>query len=389
MHVHAAVPYLDTLFLPLLVANGVTGVREMWSRDVAVDSIRRRIARGDLTGPRILAPGHLVDGVPPIWPGSPGIDSPEAGRQMVDSLARTGAGFVKVYSRLSPETFRAIAEQARLRGIPFAGHIPTLVSAAEASDLGIRTVEHLTTITSACSREEAALRNETIAAVASPGRWDSAGKIQRGQAERLLNNFDEARCRELARRFVKNETWMVPTITVLRSVAYLDDTTLASDPRMVYMPTTMSRSWDPRQDFRFRMLTPEDWARRKTAYQRQREIIRLFRSEGVRFLAGTDLANPFIFPGFSLHDEMDLMVQSGSTPLQALQAATIEPARFIGGTDSLGTVAPGKVADLVLLEGNPLENIRNTTRMATVVLGGRVLDRSRLDQLLAAGRRSK
>jgi imidazolonepropionase-like amidohydrolase len=379
MHVHAAMPYLDTLFLPLLVANGVTGVREMWSRVGAMDTVRESIARGALVGPRIYGSGNLVDGVPPIWPGSLGVETPEAGRRAVDSLAASGAGFIKVYSRLSPETFRAIAEQARRRGI-------TLVGAAEASELGQRTVEHLTTITSACSREETALREETAAAVATAGRWDSAGKVQRGQVTRLLNSYDERRCRELARRFVKNETWMVPTIVVLRSVASLDDTTLAADPRMVYIPASMSRGWDPRQDFRFRMLTPQDWAQRKAAYQRQREIIRLFRSEGVRFLAGTDLANPFIFPGFSLHEEMDLMVQSGFTPLQALQAATIEPARFLGGTDSLGTVAAGSVADLVLLDANPLEDIRNTTRIATVILGGQVLDRARLDQLLATAK---
>ena len=386
MHVHAAMPYLDTLFLPLLVANGVTGVREMWSGIEIMDTVRQNIGRGALVGPRIYGSGNLVDGVPQIWPGSIGVETPEAGRSIVDSLAARGAGFIKVYSRLSPETFRAIADQARRRGIPIAGHIPTLVAAAEASDLGQRTVEHLTTITSACSREETALREETAAAVATAGRWDSAGKVQRAQVTRLLNSYDEGRCRELARRFVKNETWMVPTIVVLRSVAYLDDTTLAADPRLVYIPASMSRGWDPRQDFRFRMLTPEDWARRKTAYQRQRDIIRLFKSEGVRFLAGTDLANPFIFPGFSLHEEMALMVQSGFTPLQALQAATIEPARFLSGTDSLGTVAAGKVADLVLLEANPLENIKNTTRIAMVILGGQVLDRGRLDQLLANGR---
>jgi imidazolonepropionase-like amidohydrolase len=130
------------------------------------------------------------------------------------------------------------------------------------------------------------------------------------------------------------------------------------------------------------MLRPEDWMIRRRLYDRQREIIALLKQEGVRFLAGTDLANPYIYPGFSLHDELGLMVENGFTPLAALQAATIEPARFLGMTDSLGTVAAGKVADLVLLEANPLEDIRNTARIAAVVLRGQIFDRNRLDQVL-------
>lgn len=387
MHVHAAWPGLDNLFLPLLVANGVTGVREMFSTTSGIDSIRNRVTRGDLLGPRIYGAGNLVDGRPPIWPGSAVAGSAEDGRRIVDSLLQQGADFIKVYSRLSPEAYRAIAAEAKRRGVPFAGHIPSLVSAAEASDLGQRTVEHLTTLPQACARNGDSLRAELAAVVNTPGKgWDSAGRLQSRQAALLLAGYDPALCRDLARRFVKNETWMVPTIVVLRSVSHLNDTSLARDPRLAWIPTRMSNGWDPSRDFRFRMLRPEDWVVRRRVYDRQREIIALLKQEGVRFLAGTDLANPYIYPGFSLHDELGLMVENGFTPLAALQAATIEPARFLGLTDSLGTVAAGQVADLVLLEANPLEEIRNTTRIAAVVLRGQILDRKRLDQVLQAGR---
>lgn len=388
MHVHAAFPGLDQLFMPLLVANGVTGVRDMFSQISQLDSARARIGRGALVGPRLIGSGNLVDGVPPIWPGSRSVRTPEEARRAVDSLARAGAGFIKVYSRLSPEAYRAIAAEAKRVGIAFAGHVPSLVSAAEASDLGQRTIEHLTNLATACSSDEAALLAEVAAVVSDSARgWSAAGPVQLRQVARIQQTYDPVRCRELARRFIRNDTWMVPTMVVLRSVSHLDDTTLASDPRLVYIPSNMSRGWNPRADFRFRSLTPEDWAIRQTVYARQREIISLLRSENVRFLAGTDLANPYIFPGFSLHDELGLMVEAGFTPLQALQAATIEPARFLGAVDSMGTVAAGKLADLVLLDANPLEDIRNIARVNAVIAAGRLYRRPQLDSLLAEGRK--
>jgi len=387
MHVHAVNPGLDRLFLPLLVAHGITGVRDMWGGWHSLDSARARIGRGAIIGPRIFGAGNLVDGVPPIWPGSLAVATAEAGRRAVDSLAQGGAGFIKVYSRLSPEAYHAIVDESKRIGITFAGHIPTLVPAAEASDLGQLTVEHLTNVLLGCSRDEARLRGDIQAAVSSPRGWDSAGIVSRGQVQAVLDSYDPARCRELARRFVRNGTWMVPTITVLRSTAYLDDTMLAQDPRLAYINAGMAAGWNPKQDFRFRALTAEDWARRKATFRRQMEIVGLLKQEGVRFLAGTDLANPYIYPGSSLHDELTNLVSTGFTPLAALQAATIEPARFLGATDSMGTVARGNVADLVVLHANPLEDIRNTARIRAVVSGGRLFDRKALDGLLAEGKR--
>ena len=140
------------------------------------------------------------------------------------------------------------------------------------------------------------------------------------------------------------------------------------------------------QDFRFRTLTAEDWARRKATFKRQVEIVGLLKREGVRFLAGTDLANPYIYPGSSLHDELKNLVDAGFSPLQALQAATIEPARFYRATDSLGAVSKGYLADLVVLDANPLADITNSTKIRAVVLEGRLFDRKALDAMLEAGK---
>jgi len=385
MHVHAAFPGVDALFLPLLVANGITGVREMFSRLDWVDSARVRVRRGDFPGPRMVASGHILDGTPPIWPGSVAVATAEEARHAVDSLASAGADFIKVYSRLTPEEFFTVAREAKAKGLPFAGHVPSLVRAADASDSGQKSVEHLTNVFTACTTMEQPFLADYAAAVRSPKAWDSAGRITRQRVGQLLAAWSPEQCRALARHFVANGTWMVPTIAVLHSTAYLDDSTLAKDPRLQYIPLGFKQSWDPKADFRFKMLTPEDWKNRKAVYARQLQIVTLLHTAGVKFLAGTDLSNPFIYPGFSLHDELASLVAAGFTPAEALRAATIDPARYLGATDSLGTVAVGKLADLVLLDANPLLDIRNTTKIAVVVADGRVYDAAAIAKMLADG----
>lgn len=377
MHVHATGFGIDRLFLPLLVANGVTGVRDMFGRMAWYDSARALGARGDIVMPRLVGAGHILDGKPAVWPGSVGVATAEEARHAVDSLAGAGAAFIKVYSRLTPAAFRAAASQARARGLDFAGHVPSLVSVDEAVQLGMRTIEHLQMFTTACSSQEEQLRAGVTAAVASARGWDSAAVVTRGQLPVQLATFDRARCRALAQRVARSSTWMVPTMVVLRSTAFLDDTTFKGDPRLRYVPTFLSASWDPKLDFRFRAVTPEGWAQRKLVYAEQQEIVHILHDAGVKFLAGTDLGNPWIFPGFSLHDELGQLVENGFSPLEALQTATLNPARFYHATDSLGTVRAGHVADLVILDGNPLADIRNVARVHAVVLNGVPIDAAR------------
>ena len=347
IHVHAATPWFGNYFMPLLVAHGITGVREMFSATQAVDVWRQRIGSGQAVGPRVGLFGSLVDGSPPIWPGSIVAATAEDGRRIVDSLKAARVEFVKVYSRLG---------------------------AALAARLGQRTVEHLTQVLLACSTREDEFLEQSRAAVASPKGWDSAGVVSRGRVQALLDSYDATRCERVADRFVAAGTYMVPTAVVLRSIANLDDPALARDARLTYIPGFLKDGWNPKKDFRFNMLTPADWALRKKVNARELEVLRLFHRRGVRFLAGTDLANPYIYPGSSLHDELGLLVSIGMTPLQALQSATIEPARFLGLADSLGTVGAGRVADLVLLSANPLTDIGNVAKVEVVIANGRVFD---------------
>ncbi|MDQ6887277.1 MAG: hypothetical protein M3068_08285 [Gemmatimonadota bacterium] len=174
MHVHAAVPWLQDLFLPLLVANGVTGVREMFSQSQWVASARAKVRSGRLIGPRIVASGHILDGSPPIWPGSVSVRTPGEARHAVDSLKAMGADFIKIYNRLTPEELQAVADETKRVGLSFVGHVPTLVSASAASDAGQRSIEHLTGVLTACSTRESEILAELAAAVSPPRagtRW--------------------------------------------------------------------------------------------------------------------------------------------------------------------------------------------------------------------------
>ena len=303
-------------------------------------------------------------------------------RHAVDSLARGGAALIKVYSRLTPDEFRAIADEAKKHNLSFAGHVPTLVSVDEALSLGMASIEHLQMFTTACSSQEEAFRSALLDAVASPKGWDSAGVISRLQLPMLRQTFDRERCTALAKRVAASNTWMVPTVVVLHSTTHLDDPSLRNDPRLQYIPEFFKTGWNPANDFRFRAVTPEGWAARKRIFDEQLSILRILHDAGAKFLAGTDLSNPYLYPGFSLYDELTYLTKNGFSNLEALQTATINPARFLNATDSLGTIAEGTVADLVLLDANPLVDIANVARVHAVIANGVLIDAARRQQIL-------
>ena len=301
---------------------------------------------------------------------------------MVDSTVAAGADFVKVYERLPLAAWRGIAARAREVGVPFVGHVPQAVTVREASEARQRSIEHLTRFEYACQRDERAARARRDALAADTGR--TGALVRLALADSLWAAADTARSGGLYETLVRNGTWQVPTLTVLRAVATLDDTTQLADPRLRYIPRFVTASWNPARDVRFRARPPEYWPSARRAWAGQQAIVRNMLRANVPMLAGTDVANPYCLPGFSLHDELQALVRLGATPLRALRMATLDPARFLGATDSLGTVAAGKVADLVVLDADPLANIAHTTRIHAVVANGRLHRRADLDVQLAA-----
>jgi imidazolonepropionase-like amidohydrolase len=379
-HVHSAYPGMFNMMSPLYTANGVTGVREMFGTIAAIRSWREAVANGSLAGPRIVGAGHILDGPKPIWPGSAAAATPDDGRRIVDSLKKAGADFIKVYSLLPRDVYLAIADEANKQHIWFEGHVPEAVDFREASNAGQRTMEHLTGLPIACSSREAEFRAARASALGDMQAWR---RVATEQGPLIRDSYDPKKCAELFALLKKNNSWQVPTLVVNHNMAYLDDPALGTDARLKYFPKFLSAGWDPKTDFRLKDRTAEQWRGAKQTYDLQVRMVTEMYRAGVPILAGTDVLNPYCLPGFSLHDELENLVKAGLTPIDALRAATLNPARFLEATDSLGTVAAKKIADLVLLDADPLLDIRNTTRINAVVANGRLYDRAALEKLLA------
>lgn len=377
MHTHALDPDRSGVFLPVFVANGVTGIRDMHTRlDWAqVSEVKQDIATGRRVGPRIKATGPQID--------ARDAATPDEARRAVNARADGGADFIKVSSVLSREGYLAVADQARRRRLPLVGHVPFSVGAFDAADAGHQSMEHLFGILLACSSRENELRNEAVAALADPNPPAElySRLLFALQTDALLQTYTSAKCERLFERFRTRGTWQVPTLIVLKTGACQDDAA-TTDRRLQYVPLTIRSGWQRTCARRLAAYTDENLASRRRQFQKELELVSALHRSGVPILAGSDVPNAYVFPGFSLHNELELLVEAGLSPSQALQAATLNPARYLGLSAELGTVENGKVADLVLLEGDPLNDIRNTQRIRAVIVDGDLFERAALDRLL-------
>jgi imidazolonepropionase-like amidohydrolase len=373
---------------PLFLAWGVTGVRNMndATGDVNLEltnSVKRRLAAGDLHGPRFLANGPSVDGDPPLGSNSVVVRTAAEARAVVDKLADSGADFIKVYENLSREAYFAIMDQAQRRGIPVDGHVPFRVTPEEAADAGQRTFEHVLAMAAGCSTEAAAER-ERFAQVLSPlagsPTHESLTPLVLFRHERALyDSRDAAACATTIEAYRRNGVAEAPNVVayhnVVKAKEIFSDTT-----RMRLVPQVIRHNWEGMLDTEMYLELQSLLRPMVPLYA---ENARLLNEAGVLLLAGTDVGIPAVVPGISLHEELVLLVEAGLSPLDALRTATLNPARVLGMADALGTVEAGKLADLVLLDANPLEEISNTQRIRAVVADGRVYRRADLDQLLA------
>ena len=375
MHFHA----LDDnqareIFFPLALANGVTGVRNTFGSEGFLKQ-RAELINGRLFGPRMILGSPVVDGPSPTWVGSISVADAAAGRKAVRELKQSGYDFVKVYQFLPRETYFAIADEARKQNIPIAGHVPFSATAREASDAGQKTFEHLFGVGLACSTQEESLRPSLAAAAANVDKAIEAhlALFVRNESEPLAS-YDEQKALALFKHMARNGTHAVPTLVLHHSLGIGPNPPVRNDPRLKYMPVSV------KQIFAWELGLFPAW---QPVFERMLTITKTMHGAGVRILAGTDTPNTYCFPGFSVHDELELFVKAGLTPLEALQTATVNPAQFLNLSQSLGTIEKGKFADLVLLDANPLETIGNTRKIAGVVVNGKYLPKQALEKLLA------
>src|SRR5262249_28118586 len=274
---------------------------------------------------------------------------------------------------LSRESYFALLDEAKRQGIPVAGHVPTSVTAAEASDAGQRSLEHNYGIPSGCSSKESEFM-EKETALWGPGKPAMRGILPVGDIKTMIASYDEAKCKALFAKFVKNNTFVDPSMLRARGGGVP-----ATDPRVVKYFSPALREYSYPASRTATSPNPAAAEARRLAYEYHSRLVKEMQRSGVKMLVGTDDS----FFGTSLHEELAEFVKAGLTPMEALQIATRNAAEYYGKLASSGTVEKGKVADLVLLDANPLDSIENTQKISTVMVNGRLLNRSDLDRLLA------
>jgi imidazolonepropionase-like amidohydrolase len=379
MHTHAyfgwAADFGDTYVLPMFIANGITGIRDMGSSLDAVLHAREAIAAHRLVGPRMVVSGPMLDGPHASYAAAIKIATPEDARKAVDMLKSRGVDFIKIQSGVPHDAYLAAADEASKAGIEFEGHVPDAVRASEAVAAGQRTFEHLIGIFEASTPDEDVFLTKRYGEGKNPADNKSLAAF--------LDRYDAERERRIIDLLAQHAVWQCPTLFWERGQWLVDVIDFTKDPDIAYTPKTwLNRKYPSMQRSILGSMDADPLAVRERFVQHELDIVKKLHAAKVPFLAGTDTpAGVDVTPGISLHLELQRFVAAGFTPLEALQTATINPARFYGKTKDYGRVAAGYVADLVLLQKNPLEDIANTRSIAGVVADGRYWSAADLERL--------
>jgi imidazolonepropionase-like amidohydrolase len=386
MHVHltaAGEPDGSRRFMiPLLLANGITTVRDMGGYLESLVPLREEIKKKKRLGPQMFYAGPYLDGSPPSFQPSFVVMNRAQASEDVRQLVQRGVDFIKVQSLLSRDAYFAIAETARRERIPFVGHVPDRVTTAEAADAGQHSIEHLTNVLRGCSSDETKLmRAQSYVPPKKETAAQGHERVVRWQRE-LLESYSDRVADTLIAQFAAKDVWQTPTLVLLKHDAFPTlELGRAEHERAV--PNATMQVWEKGRAQQMRLVAPAESDLRAQLLKKSESLVAQMQKTGVHVLAGTDSPAPDVVPGYSLHEELELLVEAGLEPKDALRAATSAPAEFLGRSKDWGTVAPGKYADLVILDANPLAEIRNTRRIRAVVVRGHVLDRAALDKLLA------
>lgn len=394
MHVHLInEPYTREVFYPLFIANGITGIRVMAAdcfepcdepnmKITQHRNLQNEIKQGKLLGPKSILASYYINGG---LNGESTILKPrteEHGRELARLLKDRKVDFIKIYDELNPEAYYGITDEAKKLNLEFAGHVPLAKKVIEVSKAGQRSIEHaIDNLFLDCSDIEDNMRARLLEMFGNEKgdfNYVNVEGINKLSLE-MVENFDSLKCEEIYQILIDNNTWIVPTLRLLE-VYYPDTADWKDHPNIKYMPKdeydvfaydygpAMRKFWGP--------FNPK-------IEKKRRQLVSNMNDTGVGLLAGSDVGEVGLIGGFSLHEELLSLQNAGLTPLEALQTATLNPAKYQNAIDSIGTIEIGKIADLILLNKNPLEDIANTQTIEAVFTNGRYLNRKDLDSLLS------
>lgn len=390
-HVHFAFKEeLAPAMFDLFLAYGITSVRDTGGKIDFVKRWKDQANANPTDAPRVMIAGPLLDGMPnvyngssPSWPLlSTGLATVKDALQYVDYLDSIGVDLLKAYEMLSPEQFVAIAQHAKAKGLKVTGHVPLSMDVISASNAGLYSMEHLRNLEMSTASNAADLleqRRQLLAAGQDEIGGVLRSNIHNAQRREAIQNADELQTDSVLSVLAKNKTWQIPTLSIMTNIV---ERPFASDEWQAsfnYLPEELEKKW--RDDVINVLAVPPtddkilyvNWIFEMTKKVHEAEI-------GI--LAGTDCPIFLLTPGLSLHGELELLVKAGLSPMDAIEAATLNPARYFEMQDSLGLIAEQMLADLVLLDANPLENISNTKKINAIVRNGKYYSRQALDEKL-------
>lgn len=356
-------------YFPLFLMNGITSVRDTGS-DSDIFELRRQIESDKILGPNLYICGPILEGNPSFWGDTFRIIKTEdEAAKTVKELKEKGADFIKVYHTLQTNLYKVVLKESAKLGMRVTGHIPITLSPVEALELGQNGIEHINSIMWDNSVGEIIMKNTDLADY--DDWYEFTGfKINKEKLNKLLKQLK------------KHRSFYCPTLIQQDRFSAIEFyQTLTSNPINKYIERTLvQESWNPNHknaDKTIKGLPALYFSNTGVVNNEAKKIIRQI-ADNCIILAGTDAPNPFVIPGFSLHDELELLYECGLSTYEVLKSATVNGAEFVNKLDKTGTVELGKTANLVILNANPIDDIRNSRTINAVILNGRYYDYNKL-----------
>ena len=362
-------------FLKLFIANGITTVRDAGGDlTSSILNWKKEIAHGELVGPQIFTSGPKIDGLNATWAGSLVVQDSLDVVKALDSLQAINVDYVKLYdSQISGAMYLETLSIAQERHMISSGHMPFTVQLKDAVDAGIDGIEHLYYIMKGCSAKEAeiTLKFRTQAL----GFWEAIPL--------LLASYDENTAQKTFAQLKAKGVFVIPTLHIGKTLSYLDEVDHGQDSYLKYISAGIQKTYEGRITRALR-AGPEARKNRRELDTFFGEFAKILNDAGVDLLAGSDSGafNSYTYPGISLHQELQAMVNNGISPLEALKTSAYNGPRFLHKMDDYGSIEVGKISDLVVLKANPLDDISNSRKIEMVIKGNEVYSSKMLTKLL-------